>query len=96
VDIAYRQEHRELAIRQSIPRVSIASRRWRLVLICYSYWAQDIYSLNSNFGTAADLKALSTALHARGMVSALCEVLAAHANLKSVSHGRCGRQPCGL
>ncbi|KXT05837.1 hypothetical protein AC578_1103 [Pseudocercospora eumusae] len=33
----------------------------------HGYWAQDIYSLNSAFGTAADLKALSAALHARGM-----------------------------
>ncbi|PQE33091.1 hypothetical protein CJF32_00007648 [Rutstroemia sp. NJR-2017a WRK4] len=33
----------------------------------HGYWAQDIYSVNSNFGTAADLKALSAALHARGM-----------------------------
>ncbi|KAH9828346.1 Alpha-amylase domain [Teratosphaeria destructans] len=33
----------------------------------HGYWAQDIYSVNPSFGTAADLKALSTALHARGM-----------------------------
>ncbi|KAI3318385.1 glycoside hydrolase family 13 protein [Xylariaceae sp. AK1471] len=33
----------------------------------HGYWAQDIYSLNSHFGTAADLKQLSTELHNRGM-----------------------------
>ncbi|KAK3945256.1 glycoside hydrolase family 13 protein [Diplogelasinospora grovesii] len=33
----------------------------------HGYWAQDIYALNSAFGTEADLAALSTALHARGM-----------------------------
>jgi len=33
----------------------------------HGYWAQDIYSVNSNFGTEADLIALSAALHARGM-----------------------------
>lgn len=33
----------------------------------HGYWPQDIYSLNSAFGTPADLKALSTALHSRGM-----------------------------
>ncbi|KAF2768834.1 alpha-amylase [Teratosphaeria nubilosa] len=33
----------------------------------HGYWAQDIYSLNSNFGTADNLTALSTALHSRGM-----------------------------
>lgn len=33
----------------------------------HGYWPQDIYSLNSNFGTADDLKNLSTELHNRGM-----------------------------
>ncbi|KAF7933340.1 hypothetical protein EAE99_003225 [Botrytis elliptica] len=33
----------------------------------HGYWAQNIYQVNPNFGTSADLKALSAALHARGM-----------------------------
>ena len=33
----------------------------------HGYWAQDIWALNSAFGTADDLRALSAALHARGM-----------------------------
>ncbi|KAI1268787.1 glycoside hydrolase family 13 protein [Xylariaceae sp. FL1019] len=33
----------------------------------HGYWQQDIYGLNSNFGTADDLTALSSALHDRGM-----------------------------
>ncbi|KAK0730547.1 glycoside hydrolase superfamily [Lasiosphaeris hirsuta] len=33
----------------------------------HGYWAQDIWSLNSAFGSEADLEALSAALHARGM-----------------------------
>lgn len=33
----------------------------------HGYWANDIYSLNSKYGTAADLLALSNALHQRGM-----------------------------
>lgn len=33
----------------------------------HGYWAQDIYSINPHFGTASDLKALSSALHQRGM-----------------------------
>ncbi|KAI0598283.1 glycoside hydrolase family 13 protein [Biscogniauxia sp. FL1348] len=33
----------------------------------HGYWAEDIYSLNSHFGTEDDLKNLSTALHNRGM-----------------------------
>ena len=32
------------------------------------YWQQDLYRVNENFGTAADLKALSAALHSQGMV----------------------------
>lgn len=34
----------------------------------HGYWAQNIYEINTNFGSAADLVALSEALHARGMV----------------------------
>ncbi|KAK4991794.1 hypothetical protein LTR50_001611 [Elasticomyces elasticus] len=33
----------------------------------HGYWQQDLYKLNSNFGTAADLKNLAAALHSRGM-----------------------------
>lgn len=32
---------------------------------------QNIYEINPHFGTAADLKALSVALHNRGMVCRL-------------------------
>lgn len=34
----------------------------------HGFWPQKINQVNSNFGTAADLKALSNALHQRGMV----------------------------
>ncbi|PSS09146.1 glycoside hydrolase family 13 protein [Amorphotheca resinae ATCC 22711] len=33
----------------------------------HGYWAQDIYQVNSNFGSSSDLVALSNALHQRGM-----------------------------
>ncbi|THW29580.1 putative alpha-amylase [Aureobasidium pullulans] len=33
----------------------------------HGYWAQDIYQVNTNFGSAADLVSLSDALHKRGM-----------------------------
>ncbi|KAI4851886.1 putative alpha-amylase [Aureobasidium sp. EXF-8846] len=33
----------------------------------HGYWAQDIYAVNTNFGSAADLILLSDALHKRGM-----------------------------
>lgn len=35
----------------------------------HGYWQQNLYEVNSEFGTAEDLKALSAALHARDMVS---------------------------
>lgn len=35
----------------------------------HGYWAEDIWSVNSAFGTEDDLIALSDALHSRGMVS---------------------------
>lgn len=41
----------------------------------HGYWQTDLFSVNSHFGTPQDLKALSSALHARGMVSRV-EVLA--------------------
>jgi alpha-amylase len=34
----------------------------------HGYWQQDIYSINTHFGTPEDLKALAGALHIRGMV----------------------------
>lgn len=34
----------------------------------HGYWQQDIYALNSHFGTPEDLRALAEALHLRGMV----------------------------
>ena len=33
------------------------------------YWQQNLYKVNPKFGTVADLKALSAALHSKGMVS---------------------------
>jgi alpha-amylase len=33
----------------------------------HGYWSLDVSQLNSNFGTATDLKDLATALHAKGM-----------------------------
>ena len=37
----------------------------------HGYWQQDLYSINSHFGTSDDLKSLSKALHSRGMVSSI-------------------------
>lgn len=38
------------------------------------YAAQDLYAVNANFGSAADLKALAAALHKRGMVRSPPEI----------------------
>ncbi len=43
----------------------------------HGYWAQNIYEINSNFGVASDLVALSAALHARGMYL-MVDVVANH------------------
>ncbi|CAI7588868.1 unnamed protein product [Penicillium pancosmium] len=43
----------------------------------HGYWQQKIYEVNSNHGTAADIKALSKALHARGMYL-MVDVVANH------------------
>jgi len=45
-----------------VEQITVASRAY------HGYSAKNIYGLNSNFGTAADLKALASALHSRGMV----------------------------
>lgn len=31
----------------------------------HGYWAQDLYSINSNYGTADDLKSLVNAAHGK-------------------------------
>ena len=33
----------------------------------HGYWQTDLYSINSNFGSAADLNSLASALHSKGM-----------------------------
>ncbi|KAJ5742037.1 hypothetical protein N7533_011446 [Penicillium manginii] len=43
----------------------------------HGYWQQKIYEVNSNHGTAADILALSKALHARGMYL-MVDVVANH------------------
>lgn len=40
----------------------------------HGYWQTDINTVNSAFGTEADLQALSAALHSRGMVRTLMDV----------------------
>ncbi|SOV03154.1 uncharacterized protein UDID_17009 [Ustilago sp. UG-2017a] len=48
----------------------------------HGYSAQDLYSINSKFGTTADLEALSNALHARGMYL-MIDVVANHMGVQN-------------
>lgn len=62
----------------------------------HGYWAQDLYSINSHFGSAADLKALSSALHARGMylmVDVVANHMGEHVNGSSVGKDPSGYRP---
>ncbi|KAI4282888.1 MAG: hypothetical protein L6R38_002609 [Xanthoria sp. 2 TBL-2021] len=43
----------------------------------HGYWQQNIFALNSHFGTVGDLQALATALHARNM-SLMVDVVVNH------------------
>ncbi|KAL3469921.1 glycoside hydrolase superfamily [Aspergillus californicus] len=43
----------------------------------HGYWAQDLYSINSNYGTADDLKSLVSAAHEKGMY-VMADVVANH------------------
>lgn len=51
-----------LTHRRRVHRSCLSARR-RLA----GYWASNLYAINAHFGSAADLRALSDALHARGM-----------------------------
>lgn len=50
----------------------------------HGYWAKDIYSVNSNYGSAADLTSLITAAHAKGMY-VMVDVVVNHMGPGSVS-----------
>ncbi|KAL4987785.1 glycoside hydrolase superfamily [Aspergillus falconensis] len=43
----------------------------------HGYWAQDLYSINSNYGTADDLKSLVNAAHEKG-IYVMADVVANH------------------
>jgi len=54
----------------------------------HAYWQTDIYSINSHFGSEDDLKALSAALHARGMVSSSSKRIQPHTREEVSANGR--------
>ncbi|KAF2020306.1 glycoside hydrolase family 13 protein [Aaosphaeria arxii CBS 175.79] len=54
----------------------------------HGYWQQDLYRLNSNFGTADDLKALSVALHDRDMANIVVNHNGWNGTAESVDYSR--------
>ncbi|KAI8941514.1 hypothetical protein NX059_002729 [Plenodomus lindquistii] len=50
----------------------------------HGYWAQDLYAINSNYGTAADLKSLVSAAHAKG-IYIMVDVVANHMGFAPLS-----------
>ncbi|KAH8702697.1 glycoside hydrolase superfamily [Phaeosphaeriaceae sp. PMI808] len=53
----------------------------------HGYWAQDLYAINSNYGTAADLKSLVSTAHAKG-VWIMVDVVANHMGQGAISDNR--------
>ncbi|CAO2653598.1 Nn.00g030090.m01.CDS01 [Neocucurbitaria sp. VM-36] len=53
----------------------------------HGYWAQDLYSVNSNYGTAADLKSLVTSAHSKG-IYVMVDVVANHMGQAAIADNR--------
>jgi alpha-amylase len=53
----------------------------------HGYWARDLYSINSNYGSAQDLKNLVNAAHQRGMY-VMADVVANHMGPGPISNNR--------
>ncbi|KAH3944297.1 alpha-amylase [Parastagonospora nodorum] len=53
----------------------------------HGYWAQDLYSINSNYGTAADLKSLVSTAHSKGMY-VMVDVVANHMGQGAISDNK--------
>ncbi|KAF2849652.1 carbohydrate-binding module family 20 protein [Plenodomus tracheiphilus IPT5] len=51
----------------------------------HGYWAQDLYAVNSNYGTAADLKSLVSAAHAKG-IYIMVDVVANHMGFGAIAN----------
>ncbi|KAI6635963.1 hypothetical protein MCOR14_005484 [Pyricularia oryzae] len=53
----------------------------------HGYWAQDLYAINSNYGSAADLKSLVNTAHSKG-IYVMVDVVANHMGPGSISDNR--------
>ncbi|CAI6337087.1 unnamed protein product [Periconia digitata] len=53
----------------------------------HGYWAEDLYAINSNYGTADDLKSLVNSAHSKGMY-VMVDVVANHMGQSAISSMR--------
>lgn len=53
----------------------------------HGYWAQDLYAINSNYGTAADLKSLVSTAQSKG-IYVMVDVVANHMGQGAISDNR--------
>ncbi|KAH7072093.1 glycoside hydrolase superfamily [Paraphoma chrysanthemicola] len=53
----------------------------------HGYWAQDLYAVNSNYGSAADLKSLVSTAHAKG-IYVMIDVVANHMGFGAIADNR--------
>ncbi|KAI0460558.1 glycoside hydrolase superfamily [Xylaria acuta] len=53
----------------------------------HGYWAQDLYGINPNYGTADDLKSLVNAAHEKG-IYVMVDVVANHMGLANIADNR--------
>ncbi|KAI1118100.1 glycoside hydrolase superfamily [Nemania sp. NC0429] len=53
----------------------------------HGYWATDLYSINSNYGTAEDLKSLVSAAHDKG-IYIMVDVVANHMGPSAISNNK--------
>jgi alpha-amylase len=63
----------------------------------HGYWAQDLYSINSNYGTAADLKSLVSTAHTKVCTCSLGPTSLLHSPIVGhLCHDRCCRKSHGI
>ncbi|KAJ4376926.1 hypothetical protein N0V86_006364 [Didymella sp. IMI 355093] len=53
----------------------------------HGYWAQDLYAVNSNYGTADDLKSLVSTAHSKG-IYIMVDVVANHMGFANIADNR--------
>ena len=78
------QSLRVCALNFRLPKKKILTHKTDTPGGYHGYWAQDLYSINSNLGSAADLKNLVNAAHSKGMY-VMVDVVANHMGQGDIS-----------